>query len=243
MGQLQDKVTVITGAASGVGRGIARLFADEGAVLVLASRDRARLEELAGEAQAGGAQALAVPTDVTDEAQVVALFERVAREFGRLDILINNAGVFDGGPLDELSLETWQKVIDVNLTGPFLCSREAFKIMKRQGGGRIINIGSISAQVPRAASAPYVASKFGLEGLTRAAALDGRSSGIAVSCLHPGNVATERRQASDAPADQEPMMMPDEVARVVVTMAALPPHINMLDAIVLPVEQLYLGRG
>ncbi len=198
---------------------------------------------MAGELRARGAQALAIPTDVTDEAQVVALFEHVAREFGRLDILINNAGAFDGGPLDELSLETWQKVIGVNLTGPFLCSREAFKIMKGQGGGRIINIGSISAQVPRIHSAPYVASKFGLEGLTRATALDGRAHGIAASCLHPGNVASERRQSSDAPADQEPMMTPDELASVAVTMAALPPHVNLLDAIVLPVEQLYIGRG
>jgi NAD(P)-dependent dehydrogenase (short-subunit alcohol dehydrogenase family) len=242
MAQLQDKVALITGAATGIGRGIAGAFAREGARLILASRDSKRLEEAASELRARGAHALAIPTDVTDEAQVVALFEGVAREFGRLDILINNAGAFDGGPLDELSLQTWQKVIGVNLTGPFLCSREAFKIMKGQGGGRIINIGSISAQVPRMHSAPYVASKFGLEGLTRATALDGRAHGIA-SCLHPGNVASERRQASDSPADQEPMMTPDELAAVAVTMAALPPHVNLLDAIVLPVEQLYLGRG
>lgn len=243
MAKLQDKVTLITGAATGIGHGIARAFADEGARLILASRDSTRLEEAAATLRARGAQALAIATDVTDEAQVVALFERVAREFGRLDILVNNAGAFDGGALETLTLETWQKVIGVNLTGPFLCSREAFKIMKKQGGGRIINIGSISAQMPRLHSAPYVASKFGVEGLTRATALDGRAYGIAASCLHPGNVVTERRQASDAAADQEPMMTPDELATVAVTMAALPPHVNLLDAIVLPVEQLYLGRG
>lgn len=243
MAQLQDKVALITGAATGIGLGITRAFAKEGARLILASRDSVRLEETAGEMRAQGVHAIAIPTDVTDEAQVVALFERVMREFGRLDILINNAGVFDGGPLDELSLETWQKVIGVNLTGPFLCSREAFKIMKRQGAGRIINIGSISAQVPRLHSAPYVSAKFGLEGLTRATALDGRAYGIAASCLHPGNVASERRQASAAPADQEPMMTPDELASVAVIMAALPAHVNLIDAIVLPVEQLYIGRG
>lgn len=243
MAQLQGKVALITGAATGIGRGIASGFASEGANLILASRDSARLEAAAAELRERGGQALAIPTDVTDEAQVVALFERVAREYGRLDVLINNAGAFDGGPLDELSLETWQKVIGVNLTGPFLCSREAFKIMKGQGGGRIINIGSISAQVPRLNSAPYTSSKFGIEGLTRATALDGRAYGIVASCLHPGNVVTERRRASSASADQEPMMTPDEIASVAVLMAALPPHVNLLDAIVLPVGQLYLGRG
>jgi NAD(P)-dependent dehydrogenase (short-subunit alcohol dehydrogenase family) len=198
MAQLQGTVALITGAATGIGRGIARAFAAEGARLILASRDGGRLEEAASELRARGAQAIAAPTDVTDEAQVAALFQRAMAEFGRIDVLVNNAGAFDGGPLDELSLETWQKVIGVNLTGPFLCSREAFRIMKAQGGGRIINIGSISAQVPRMGSAPYTSSKFGLEGLTRATALDGRAHGIVASCLHPGNIATERRQASDA---------------------------------------------
>jgi NAD(P)-dependent dehydrogenase (short-subunit alcohol dehydrogenase family) len=243
MAQLQGKVALITGAATGIGRGIASGFASEGASLILASRDSARLEAAAAELRERGAHALAIPTDVTDEAQVVALFERVAREYGRLDVLVNNAGAFDGGPIDELSLETWQKVIGVNLTGPFLCSREAFKIMKGQGGGRIINIGSISAQVPRLNSAPYTSSKFGIEGLTRATALDGRAHGIVASCLHPGNVVTERRRASGASADQEPMMTPDEIGAVAVLMAALPLHVNLLDAIVLPVGQLYLGRG
>ena len=131
----------------------------------------------------------------------------------------------------------------VNLTGVFICTREAMKIMKRQGGGRIINIGSISAQMPRPNSAPYATTKHGLVGLTRSTALEGREYGVVASCLHPGNVVTERRAASNAPTDQEPMVSPDELALAAVTVAAMPPHVNMLESIVLPVDQLYLGRG
>jgi len=186
---------------------------------------------------------LVVPADVTDEAQVIALFERTLSEFGRLDILVNNSGVFDGGPIEELSLATWRKVLDVNLTGPFLCSREAMKIMKPQGGGRIINIGSISAQMPRDNAAPYATSKHGLVGLTKATALEGRAHGVVVSCLHPGNVEAEWRHSDNAPLNQEPLMSADEIAAVALAMAALPLHVNMLEAIVLPTTQLYLGRG
>jgi len=243
MGQLEGKITIITGAGTGIGKGIARAFAREGATLVIASRNKANLEAMADELRVQGATVLVVPTDVTAEAQVVALFERTSQEFDRLDILVNNSGVFDGGPLEALSLETWRKVIDVNLTGPFLCTREALKIMKPQRQGRIINIGSISAQMPRPNSAPYTTSKFALVGLTRSTALEGRAFGISAGCLHPGNTATEHRSASDKPEDQEPMMAVEDLAMVAVTMAALPPYANMLEAIVLPVEQLYVGRG
>src|SRR5262245_57492116 len=140
MGQLEGKIALITGAGTGIGKGIARAFAAEGATVILASRNAQHLEATAAELRGRGATVLVIPTDVTDEPQVVALFARALEAYGRLDILINNAGTFDGGPLEELSLETWRKVLDVNVTGPFLCSREAIKIMKRQGGGRIINI-------------------------------------------------------------------------------------------------------
>ena len=243
MGQLDGKISIVTGAGTGIGKGIARAYAAEGAKLVTASRNRRNLEESASELRSLGATVLVVPTDVTAEDQVLALFERTLDEFGRLDILVNNSGVFDGGPLEELSLETWQHVLDVNLTGPFLCSREAMKIMKRQGGGRIINIGSISAQMPRMDSAPYAATKHALVGLTKSTAIEGRAYGVVASCLHPGNVVTERRSASDAPTDQEPMMTPDDIAMAALTMAALPLNVNMYEAVVLPVGQLYLGRG
>ena len=241
MPQLEEKVAIITGAGSGIGKAIALAFGREGARLVLASRKQRRLEKTAEEI--GSADCLVMPTDVTREDEVIRLFETTLEKFGRVDILVNNSGAFDGGPLDELPLETWQKVVDVNLTGPFLCSREAMKIMKRQGGGRIINVGSISAQVARADSAPYVTTKHGLVGLTRATALEGREFGVAASCLHPGNVLTERRDRSTTDVDQEPMMDTSEIAKAAVTMAALHPDVNMLEAIVLPVKQHYLGRG
>jgi NAD(P)-dependent dehydrogenase (short-subunit alcohol dehydrogenase family) len=243
MGQLDDKVTIITGAGTGIGKGMARAFAKEGARLVLASRNQANLEGTATETRGLGVQTLIVPTDVTDEAQVIALFEKTMAEFGRVDILINNSGAFDGGPLESLSLETWLKVLHVNLTGPFLCSREAMKIMKQQGGGRIINVGSISAQMPRMNSVPYTTTKHGIVGLTKASALEGRDYNVVVSAIHPGNVLTERRASSSSSADQEPMMTVDELALAAVTMCALPLHVNVLEAIVLPTTQKYVGRG
>jgi NAD(P)-dependent dehydrogenase (short-subunit alcohol dehydrogenase family) len=243
MGQLDNKVTIITGAGTGIGKGMARLFAKEGAILVLASRNEANLAETATETRSHGAKTLVVPTDVTDEAAVIALFERTMAEFGRVDILINNSGAFDGGPLESLSLETWLKVLHVNLTGPFLCSREAMKIMKAQGGGRIINVGSISAQMPRMNSVPYTTTKHGIVGLTKAAALEGRDYNVVVSALHPGNVLTERRAVRTNQADEEPMMTVDELAQIALTMCALPLHVNVLEAIALPTTQKYVGRG
>jgi NAD(P)-dependent dehydrogenase (short-subunit alcohol dehydrogenase family) len=243
MNQLIGKVALITGANQGIGKGIAIGFAAEGASLAITARGEKALQQTAQELAAGGNSVLAFPADVTDEEQVHQLFDRTLKEFGRLDILVNNAGAFDGGPLDELSAEAWDKVIAVNLRGPFLCTREAMRIMKRQQGGRIINIGSISAQRVRPHSAPYSASKHGLWGLTQVTALEGRDFGISCGCLHPGNVRVERRKDSTKEIDQEPMMTVKELAQTAVLMASLPPHVNMLEAIVLPVEQLYVGRG
>lgn len=243
MGQLDDKIAIITGAGTGIGKGMARAFAREGADLVLASRNQANLEETAQEITQYQHRVRVIPTDVSDEAAVIALFEQTMAEFGRIDILINNSGTFDGGPFEELSLATWQKVVNVNLTGPFLCAREAMKIMKRQGGGRIINIGSISAQMCRPNAAPYNTTKHALVGLTKSIALEGRDYNVVASVLHPGNVLTERRAASSATQDAEPMMTVDELALAAVTMAALPLHVNVLESIVLPTQQKYLGRG
>ena len=244
MGLLDGKITIITGAGTGIGKGIAHAFAREGAVLILASRNKDNLERTADEVRSTGVKTLVVPTDVSQESQIIALFERTVQEFGRLDILVNNSGVFDGGPIEELSLETWQKVIDVNLTAPFLCTREAMKIMKPQGGGRIINVGSISAQMPRMNSAPYTSTKHALVGLTKCTALEGREFGVVASCLHPGNVTTERTVANNAAGmEGEPRMNPEDIAMAALTMAALPPNVNMLESIVLPVTQKYVGRG
>ncbi|MBM3932826.1 MAG: SDR family oxidoreductase [SAR202 cluster bacterium] len=243
MGQLEGKVAIITGAGTGIGKGIARAFAREGASLVLASRNTEHLRETAAEAHSLGAKAIVVPTDVTDEKQVIALFEGTMKEFGALDLLVNNSGVFDGGPIDQISLETWNKVVGVNLTGVFLCTREAMKIMKPRRAGRIINMGSISAQMPRKNAAPYTTTKHALVGLTKATALEGREYGITCGALHPGNVRTELRASSIRPQDHEPMMTPDDIAVAALAMAVLPPYVNMLESIVLPVDQLYLGRG
>lgn len=249
MGRLDSKVAIVTGGGSGIGKAISRDFAKEGASVILAARNAAKLAKAAEELGTGACTVLSIPTDVTDEAQVNSLFQGVMARFGQLDILVNNAGVTDGGPLTDMPVETWDKVIATNLRGPFLCTRSAMRIMKQQGAGRIINIGSISAQRPRFNSAPYATSKFGIWGLTIVTALEGREYGVSACCLHPGNVRVEG-SAEDAGAvsgipdySSEPIMKPDEIAVVATLMASLPPHMNVLEAIVLPVKQAYLGRG
>ena len=242
MGKLEGKTVIITGAGTGIGKGIARSFADEGAAVVAASRNKANLESVAEELRVRGATVVVEPTDVTDEEQVMGLFKRTVANFGSLDILVNNSGVLDGGPLDEMALETWKKVIDVNLTGVFLCTREAMKIMKRQERGRIINIGSAAGLRPRENSAAYATSKSGLVGLTTVTALEGRAFGISASCIHPGNVTIDKLSPGHAAAD-EPKMSTDELATVVLTMAALPDYVNMFETVVLPVAMPFIGRG
>jgi NAD(P)-dependent dehydrogenase (short-subunit alcohol dehydrogenase family) len=242
MGKLDGKIALVTGASRGIGRGIAQGFAAEGASLVLTARSEDQLIQLARSLEEKGTQVLALPSDVTDEQDVKEVFQKAIERFHRLDILINNAGIFDGGGVDELSVETWDRVMAVNLRGPFLCTREAFRIMKQQGGGRIINIGSISAQRVRPQSAPYSTSKHGLWGLTQVTALEGRQYGITCSCIHPGNTDVEtladvRRQL------KEPVMAVADLVPAIVAMAALPKDINMLESIVLPIDQLYIGRG
>lgn len=242
MGKLAGKVAIVTGGNRGIGKAIAQGLAMEGAKTVIAARGVERLNQTAREIEQLGATVVPVSTDITDEAQVAALFERTIGLFHRLDILVNNAGVFDGGPLDQISVETWDKVMAANLRGPFLCTRAAMRIMKPQRSGRILNIASISAQRPRMNSAPYSTSKFGLWGLTNATALEGRAFGIAASCLHPGNVMPDL-ESGRRPRPGEPYMKTEEVAEVAVLMASQPPHINILEAIVLPIEQAYLGRS
>ena len=243
MNQLAGKVAVITGANQGIGKGIARAFAAEGCKLALCARNQEKLNASIAELQASGADVFGASVNVAVEADVERFFDDVMKRFARVDILVNNAGNFDGGRLDKVTLEGWNNVIGACLTGAFLCSRRAFAIMKDAGGGRIINIGSISAQRPREGGTPYAAAKFGVWGLTQATALDGRPFGISCSCLHPGNVRVERRVESGKKSDDEPMMETETIASDALSMVTLPPHVNMLEAIVLPVEQDYLGRG
>jgi NAD(P)-dependent dehydrogenase (short-subunit alcohol dehydrogenase family) len=239
MRRLEGKIALITGANRGIGRGIAEAFAAEGAAMTLMARDAALLNETAESLKQGGANVLAVPADVTDEKQVQEVFRLAMDRFGRLDVLVNNAGTFAGyGPIDEVSVESWDQIVAVNLRGPFLCSREAFRIMKRQRGGRIINIGSIASQRVRPRSAAYSTTKHGLWGLTQVTALEGRDHGISCGVLNPGNVMVEKRAG-----DPEPMMSVEEIAMAAVAMAELPPHVSMLETTVLHIEQPFLGRG
>ncbi len=243
MASLENRVCVITGANQGIGKGIARRFAAAGAKLALCARNDEKLQRVAEEFRAGGVEVLAQAVDVAVENQVDRFFDAVQEKYGRVDVLVNNAGAFDGGRVDLLPLAAWDNVIGSCLTGAFLCSRRAFAMMKDQGGGRILNIGSISAQRPRENSAAYSAAKFGVWGLTQATALDGRPFGIVCSCLHPGNTLVERRQDSGQQSDAEPMMSVESIAEVAHTMVTLPADVNFLEAIVLPTAQAYLGRG
>ena len=242
MAKLTGQVAIVTGASRGIGRGIATALVREGAAVVIAARNQGALNEVAAEFSMTG-QTLAIAGDVADEKHVAELFRATQARFGRLDLLVNNAGAFDGGPLDSFPIDAWDRVIATNLRGPFLCTRAALQIMKPQRRGRIINIGSISAQRVRPHSAAYAASKHGLWGLTQATALEGREYGVTCCCLHPGNIAVERRQESEKQEDTEPMMSVGEISEVALLMATLPPHVEMLEAIVLPRDQLYVGRG
>ena len=241
--RLSGQVAVITGANQGIGKGIARALAKEGCRLAICARNAVKLTAVADELRGEGAEVLAVPADVSKEADVVAFFEAIEKQYGRVDILVNNAGAFDGGRIDELTMEAWNNVIGACLTGTFLCSREAFKRMATQRSGRILNIGSISAQRPRAGGVPYAAAKFGTWGLTQAIALDGRPLGITCGCLHPGNVLVERRAESGLTSDDEPMMSVETIANAAIAMLTVPPDVNFLEAIVLPRDQEYLARG
>lgn len=240
---LKDRVVVVTGGNRGIGKGIAMACAKEGADLAICARNAEQLAAAEQELQACGQRVFAQTADVSDEQSVAKFFEQVQQQFGRVDILVNNAGAFDGGRIDGLPLSAWNNVIGSCLTGTFLCSRAAFGMMKDQGGGRILNIGSISAQRPRENSAAYASAKFGVWGLTQAIAIDGRPHGIVCSCLHPGNVLVERRQETGDESDAEPMMATETIAKAALAMLTLPADVNFLEAIVLPRDQDYLGRG
>jgi NAD(P)-dependent dehydrogenase (short-subunit alcohol dehydrogenase family) len=240
--ELSGRVAIVTGASSGIGRAIARSLAAANATTVLAARTADKLRDLAAEIRAAGGTALDHPADITDESQVVALFETAFGRFGRIDILVNNAGIADHTPTAELPLALWQKVIDINLTAVFLCCREAMKIMKAQKRGRIINIGSVSAKVPRPNTIAYVAAKCALEGMTRSIALDGRPDGITASILHPG-VTESLLSGAPNPRPPSQMMAAEDVAKIVTLMASLPDEANMLEALVLPIAMPFLGRG
>jgi len=246
------KVAVVTGAGSGIGRAVAVALAGEGYATALAGRRKDALEETASLA-GPGARLLAVPTDVADPESVDALFAAVGKEFGRIDVLFNNAGT--GTPpigFDELSFEQWSRVVATNLTGSFLCAQAAFRMMKAQNpmGGRIINNGSISAHAPRPNSAPYTSTKHAITGLTKSISLDGRKYDIACGQIDIGNALTPlaARMAQGVPqADgsvrPEPLMDVENVAKSVVFMAGLPKDANVQFLTVMATKMPFVGRG
>ncbi|MCB1388329.1 MAG: SDR family oxidoreductase [Rhodobacteraceae bacterium] len=239
---LQDRVAIVTGASSGIGLAIAEALAAEGAKVVVAARSADRLAALVARIEAAGGTALAVPTDMTDESQVEALFAACHETFGPPRLVVNNAGIADHTPTVDLSLARWSEVIAINLTSVFLGARAALRSMIGNGGGRIINVGSISAKVPRQDTAAYAASKFGMEGLTHSLALDGRAHGIAVSMVHPGSTVSALVPGiTDKPRPGS--MAASDVARVVTLMASLPDDVNLYESTILPVTMPFLGRG
>ncbi|MGC8780772.1 MAG: SDR family oxidoreductase [Anaerolineae bacterium] len=250
---IEKRIAIVTGAGSGIGRAAALALCRDGWAVVLAGRRTDALTQVAAEAAQFGGEALAVPTDITDPASVRALFTRTEEVFGRLDLLFNNAGIgAPAVPLEEITFEQWQAVIQTNLTGAFLCAQEAFRLMKRQSprGGRIINNGSISAHTPRPNSAPYTATKHGITGLTKSLALDGRPFDIACGQIDIGNAATEmtaRMKRGVPQADgriaPEPTMDVEVVARAVVYMASLPLDANVLFMTVMATKMPFVGRG
>ncbi len=247
------KVAVVTGGGSGIGRATAIALARERYEVIIAGRKLEKLEETAKIAEGDGLRITPVATDVSDPAAVQALFAGVKERFGRLDLLFNNAGTSARAiPMEELSVEQWRRVIDTNLTGAFLCTQQAIRLMKDQDprGGRIINNGSISAHAPRPNSAPYTAAKHGMTGLTKSTSLDGRAFDIACGQIDIGNAATEMTapmekgvmQASGA-VEVEPRIDVEHVARAVVFMAGLPLDANVQFMTVMATKMPFVGRG
>jgi NAD(P)-dependent dehydrogenase (short-subunit alcohol dehydrogenase family) len=250
---MPGRVAIVTGGGTGIGRSAALALGREGYSVVIAGRRHEPLEQTVADAGAEGLVLSSMVTDVSDPADVRALFDAAVERYGRVDVLFNNAG--RGAPpvpLEDLSFEDWQSVVAVNLTGPFLCTREAFRVMKEQDprGGRIINNGSISAHVPRPLSAPYTATKHAITGLTRSTSLDGRAYDIACGQIDIGNAATDMAEWISAGALQadgstrpEPMMDAEVVARAVVYMASLPLDANVEFMTVMATKMPYIGRG
>jgi NAD(P)-dependent dehydrogenase (short-subunit alcohol dehydrogenase family) len=248
-----QKVALITGAGSGIGRAVAVKLQGAGYDVVLAGRRVVELEKTAAEAAPTGGKVLVVPTDVTDQNSVKAAFAKTHEIFGRLDVLFNNAGTFAvGTPLEDISLEAWKRVVDVNLTGAFLCAQEAIRIMKAQSpkGGRIINNGSISATTPRPLSAPYTATKHAITGLTKSISLDGRAHNIACSQIDIGNAATDFTAKMATGILQangsemiEPRMDVAHVADAVLYIANLPLDANVQFMTLIATSMPFIGRG
>ncbi len=249
---MTNKIAVVTGGGSGIGRAAALALQGAGWHVVVAGRRADELDKTVAMAKAGGGRILAVPTDVAKADSVAALFSKSKAEFGRLDMLFNNAGIGAPGAPEELEIDKWKQVVDVNLTGCFMCAQQAMRIMKEQTprGGRIINNGSISAHAPRPNSIAYVATKHAITGLTKSISLDGRKYDIACGQIDIGNAETPlaSRMANGVPqADgsikAEPLMDVTHVGTAVLQMASLPLDTNVQFMTIMATKMPFIGRG
>ncbi|MCO8643398.1 SDR family oxidoreductase [Burkholderia multivorans] len=250
---VSKQFAAVTGAGSGIGRAAAVALAGAGFTVALIGRTEASLRATQEAIRTAGGDAHVFPADVTDEASVDRAFAQIAQQFGRLDVLFNNAGR-NAPPvsLDAYELDVWNAVVATNLTGVFLCARAAWRIMKAQTpqGGRIINNGSISAYSPRPETIAYTATKHAVTGITRSLALDGRAYNIACGQIDIGNAATaltERMTQGVPQADgsmaPEARMDVAHVANAVVQMASLPLDANILNMTIMASAMPFVGRG
>ncbi|MFM2310611.1 MAG: hypothetical protein RLY87_2733 [Chloroflexota bacterium] len=246
------KTALVTGAGSGIGRAATLALLADGWNVVLTGRGNERLQTVIAQSDAPQ-RAMAYAADVADPLQVRALFDATVERFGRLDLLFNNAGRgAPAVPIDELSIDDWRAVVDVNLNGMFYCLQHAFRVMKSQSpqGGRIINNGSISATTPRPHSIAYTATKHAVTGLTKSAALDGRAYSIAVGQIDIGNAATDMAERMAQGIMQahgavvpEPLMDVSHVGAAIVQMANLPLGTNVLFQTIMATNMPFVGRG
>jgi NAD(P)-dependent dehydrogenase (short-subunit alcohol dehydrogenase family) len=250
---MSAKVAIVTGGGTGIGRASALALGRDGYSVVIAGRRPGPLEQTVSDGSAAGSRLLSVVTDVGDPAQVQQLFDQALEHAGRVDVLFNNAGrAMPPVPLEDLPFADWQSMVAANLTGAFLCTQAAFRVMREQDprGGRIINNGSVSAHAPRPHSAPYTATKHAITGLTKSTSLDGRRYDIACGQIDIGNAATDlsgwlstQALQPDGTARPEPMMDVELVASAVVHMANLPLTANIQFMTLMATSMPFIGRG
>jgi clavulanate-9-aldehyde reductase len=242
---LSGRAIAITGASSGIGEATALACAEAGASVALAARRADRIEALAAKIAQRGGRALALPTDVTDERQARTFVERAHAELGRLDGLINNAGVMLLGPIDGAPTEEWRRMIHVNLFGVLYCTHAALPLMRAQGSGDIVNVSSVAGRVARAGSGVYNLTKWGVNAFSEALRQECVGAGIRVTIVEPGAVVTELPSHNRPPVLEQMMrrfegvvpLQAEDIARTVVFALGQPPHMSVNELLVRPSNQ------